>query len=483
MDRTAIPLALIALPAIALDETVFSLLARAQYLNGYDSAKATSRIILGDDRAALLFDFPRRLADLSLHLPGPLSDPAALATTATCLPFFTRFRNRLVEERAIQKMCSRSVAALKDDLGLRASAAGPLSMVKACRDCMAEDTAKHGVAYWHRVHQLPGVTVCPVHRAPLVQSTPVKQGKQPTLFLPHDLRWACAVSQKRNVGTNDCSLSLAELAAAALSQPLPGGFSAEALYHTYRHGLKAAGFLSQGNRLRLASLQHYLDAYVARLPASVRLCRPELSRETHALVDILRARTRTFNTLPHLVLIDVLFGSWSHFISTYEWECAMCRDANPLHSSPTDRSSEIAYSGRPYTLRDQSSWDRCSATILGYVREHPDCTRSQLIKACGGPWRWLYRHDGSWLDANAPRPLPRRRSYATWVNWAKRDAALVELIERENLAWKFSRTSRITSQTILRTLGQVPFSVQLGKMPKSAARLADIAEQIRHQRR
>ncbi|MCM2482396.1 TnsD family transposase [Burkholderia glumae] len=483
MNRSGTIIEPIALPDLASDETVFSLLARAHRLGGYASAITTSRIFLGDDKAALLFDFPRRLRDLSHHLHGQLSDPVVLATTATCLPFFTRFRDRTVEERAIQKMCGQSVAALKDDLGLRACAAGPQPAVKACEDCMSEDLATLGVAYWHRVHQLPGVVMCPIHSSPLVESTRISQGKQTTLLLPDELRWVRSAREMQNAGAKSGALNLATLAAAALAQQLPGEFSAEALYHTYRHGLNAAGFLSRGNRLRLASLQKHLGSYISRLPMSVRLCRPELSRETDALADILRTTTKTFNTLPHLVLIDFLFGSWNQFVSTYEWERTMCREPDRPRGSQTNLTSANAHNGLSRVDRNSPHRDQCVAIILEYVRAHPDCTRSKLIKACGGPWRWLYRHDRSWLTANTPRPLPRSRRYGTWVNWAERDAILLESIDRERRDLALSRTSRITPNTVLRTLGTVPFSVRLEKMPRSAARLAEIAEQIRCQRR
>lgn len=32
-----------------------------------------------------------------------------------------------------------------------------------CMACIADDTAQHGVPYWHRFHQLPGAVECPIH--------------------------------------------------------------------------------------------------------------------------------------------------------------------------------------------------------------------------------------------------------------------------------------------------------------------------------
>lgn len=33
-----------------------------------------------------------------------------------------------------------------------------------CPDCIADDIERYGVAYWHRIHQVDGVVICPEHR-------------------------------------------------------------------------------------------------------------------------------------------------------------------------------------------------------------------------------------------------------------------------------------------------------------------------------
>lgn len=41
-----------------------------------------------------------------------------------------------------------------------------------CQHCLREDESEQGLAYWHRAHQAPGVTVCWKHKAPLISSCP-----------------------------------------------------------------------------------------------------------------------------------------------------------------------------------------------------------------------------------------------------------------------------------------------------------------------
>lgn len=39
-----------------------------------------------------------------------------------------------------------------------------------CPDCAALDRERFGVMYYHRIHNIPGVTVCPIHGVPLINS-------------------------------------------------------------------------------------------------------------------------------------------------------------------------------------------------------------------------------------------------------------------------------------------------------------------------
>lgn len=46
--------------------------------------------------------------------------------------------------------------------------------LRLCRSCTESDMSVYGESYWRRVHQLPGVLVCPQHRTPLIMTTACK---------------------------------------------------------------------------------------------------------------------------------------------------------------------------------------------------------------------------------------------------------------------------------------------------------------------
>lgn len=48
--------------------------------------------------------------------------------------------------------------------------------LRYCMECAEEDKKRYGEEYWHRVHQLPGVVICPDHEIPLTEtSVPAKR--------------------------------------------------------------------------------------------------------------------------------------------------------------------------------------------------------------------------------------------------------------------------------------------------------------------
>ena len=50
-------------------------------------------------------------------------------------------------------------------------APGNESPYKLCRLCRQEDITAYGMTYWHRIHQVPGIDICPHHLTPLQHHT------------------------------------------------------------------------------------------------------------------------------------------------------------------------------------------------------------------------------------------------------------------------------------------------------------------------
>ncbi len=150
-------------PAAFPDETLHSVLSRYARLCGGHSRKAA----FAGDRAAISYTqnvaFPCRLDDLVRSLPpGTDLSVSKIISCHTVLPYYAPFLTDDQMQHARTSM-SGDGKWLMLKLGVNASRIEGVSRIRFCPACLNEDVDRVGAAYWHRVHQLPGVLVCPHH--------------------------------------------------------------------------------------------------------------------------------------------------------------------------------------------------------------------------------------------------------------------------------------------------------------------------------
>ena len=127
------------------------------------------RLIPGGDCAAILSNLP----------PGVLSIDDVLANH-TLLPYYTRFfapdKKRQVWE-ALRAGHGSGITSIRTQMP------DGTEGLKYCPTCYLLDTAEYGEPFWHRVHQIPLLPICPMHQVPLVV-VPAKFTRLSEMFLP-----------------------------------------------------------------------------------------------------------------------------------------------------------------------------------------------------------------------------------------------------------------------------------------------------------
>lgn len=153
------------------DETFYSLCARFMCRTKL-SFRAFSYYLTGIKNYESTRGLPGRLAVIGARLPASypinLQD---LVMNHTGFPYYATFAiPDLVEglNAAITGSESKGVNTL---LGLRHSSVKLDDYLLYCPSCVKRDRELWGEAYWHRVHQLPGVLVCPDHHIFLEESS------------------------------------------------------------------------------------------------------------------------------------------------------------------------------------------------------------------------------------------------------------------------------------------------------------------------
>lgn len=310
------------LTALLKDETLYSLVAATQRLRADSRAEATSTVLFGSPVAGLRHDFPSHLEEFSRRTGGTFGTPDELAMQHTVLPYFTVFRTPSIVDHAIAAMAGNTVNRLKFILGLPASPAGANYPLSYCKTCTDADINCHGRAHWHRIHQLPGSYLCPIHHELLVTSEMRLNGLgRSQLFLPGD--------QQLNVRVAASDLApkavpilrrLSAIGAATLTKVLPGGFDGPSLQACYRFELSQLGLLTPAGFIRANDFVRALIAHFQPISSLSPFDRVISASCVETLLRLIRKPRNGISTLTHLVLIEFLFGNWERFIAAYRWE-------------------------------------------------------------------------------------------------------------------------------------------------------------------
>nr|WP_085706604.1 TnsD family Tn7-like transposition protein [Pseudomonas sp. B35(2017)] len=150
-------------PAAFSDETLHSMLSRYARLCGVRSFKAAFAGVRSPAAFSQSVAFPSHLADLVEALPcGTGLSVAEVIKRHTLLPYYSPFVSQDQVDQAHALMAGDGTG-LMLKLGVNASRLEFACRTRYCPECVAQDQVQVGVAYWHRVHMLPGVLVCPHH--------------------------------------------------------------------------------------------------------------------------------------------------------------------------------------------------------------------------------------------------------------------------------------------------------------------------------
>ena len=140
------------------DELLYSALARYHRRARNLSKEATARDLFGNKRAKIVVDLPTRLDYFASQLPSETYSVNRLIDEYTMLPFYSPFTPSERHVALRQSMSGEGGGSLHARLGILTSGID-VKHLRFCILCVQEDREP----YWHRIHQAPGVKVCPTH--------------------------------------------------------------------------------------------------------------------------------------------------------------------------------------------------------------------------------------------------------------------------------------------------------------------------------
>src|SRR6266567_7506685 len=153
------------------DELFYSICARFSERVRYPSKRSIVAELFGTENAIACVSLPSHLGYFIEQLP-PYSnyDVNRIIDQHTLLPYFAPFLPPERYTRLRQDMSSNEGPALHMRAGLMASRVPLPQWLRFCPQCVEEDRSRFCECYWHRIHQVPGVEICPLHKSWLKNS-------------------------------------------------------------------------------------------------------------------------------------------------------------------------------------------------------------------------------------------------------------------------------------------------------------------------
>lgn len=296
------------LPVPHPDEMIESAIGRYMVNVGATNMLSIARDLFGKDEVKnCLFAFSiRRVSDVTRHVWNITAEE--IIEKHTLIPYYTYYLNPERRNRILDHVCSRKARGLAFELGLPAGIIKLPKYYRYCAKCKERDEDSYGEPFFHRIHHLAGVIVCPIH-GEILLNTRIRMGRlietlksDPSALNGRgDLRRICSFTGN---GEWDMSWKLAVRCAQILSHRVMEWPADDS--KVYRKAA-IARHLSRGRYLAMSSIEKGItEFYGALLPKITK----RKIRDKGWLARIITGRNRPTNPAQH-ALVQLYFESLS----------------------------------------------------------------------------------------------------------------------------------------------------------------------------
>lgn len=264
-------------PEILPDELLYSAIARYGQMVAYPSVRSLQRDLFGDStRNAAPVGLPTRLNAFVARLPpGHSYTTDDVIALMTCFRYYEPFCSEAKAARARAMMRGDILGSIWMAIKPEAGNIRVPTYLQFCHTCADEDEQRWGTSYWRRVHQLPGMYVCPNHGCVLWQSETWHRGvhtrQRRYVALQEARERGCAVEFRSE--DQPSALRLAQDSDWLLATDV-GPIGPAMLSGRLQSVLRATGFCDRWGRVHFAELQRsclkfygasFLDAVGAQI--------------------------------------------------------------------------------------------------------------------------------------------------------------------------------------------------------------------------
>lgn len=456
-------------PASLPDETLASRASRFHILRGNSTDQLTFKELFGRSQLAIGLIVPANLDILASRLSGlPSENLRDLVKTNTLFPLFRPFLGR-----AGPSSPPLSDGALDMELSrIPRHVVGTVNDTRLCLACLHEDQASGPCAYWHRAHQIPGVTSCWRHRTSLITKCPKCshpfQLRNRLLTIP----WMPCEGCKSDLSKLTISSSVTEAehryatyAYQLLCTDIPA-IPPSQLVAMYRKAVRDRGYVRQS----LVNIKEFETALIASMGEDFvsTIDTAYSERRTSYWLRFYDSATSDMPITRHLLLGMYLFESAERFQAA---AAAVPKEAVNAAgcTSSTQNTSKIR--------------DEHRHIVLTELRRAPMLPLEELWRCRRRTTKWLYENDRTWLQKmfSGSRQRTDKSDDATAdAERLKIDRSYAELVDQHahKVFYAAGKPQRITTECLLAVLPRTFAGTQRDKerYPLLFARIAQCKE-------
>lgn len=289
------------------DELLYSAIARLSLYMDYSNQRQLISTLFGSSNLRSVVDLPCHLDHIVSAMPrGHPYTSDHIIDHHTVFPFYSPFLPPKRRRQLRVDMQNGSGGTIHMRAGIMASKAPSPNFLRFCPECVKTDRETLDETYWHRVHQLPGISVCPVHQHHLVNSR-VRTRSPRIIYQFVSAEQAIEQAQrnpKMGIEADPKLNTLAHNADWLLRHPNLNpneGFAAQ----RYQNLLYDCGLASRSGRVQVRDLLHEFYTYYSSSLLNRLGCEMDPVAENW-LVRIVRNSSGAQHPLYHLLLITFL---------------------------------------------------------------------------------------------------------------------------------------------------------------------------------
>ena len=286
------------------DELLYSLAARYSCHIGAPHIKGLLFHLFGKELRLPSVDLPGNLDRLAAAV-APAWDVTGkhIAENYTLFPFYSAFLAPARAASLLESMLIHPGSYLHMKCGILMTSVRTPARMMFCPQCLEDDQQMLGESYWRRIHQVPGVLVCPTH-GEWLQASEISYRAQHRRHLFPATRRTCHPSTMQPP-LDHAELELALLVARKcgdLLQCQPPGYARTNLGQKYSRRAIALGFRARKGCVAATRLE---DAFVGMFGENFLEqvgCPVSRRNQMNWLLRLLRKHVGQFHPLRHVLL-------------------------------------------------------------------------------------------------------------------------------------------------------------------------------------